>query len=260
MNASPTNASPISADTFRARPVFWAPHPVEMAIIALLTTLAHFVLREPVGEALWLAGIAFCLLPRAEIWDFNGDRQWSRIVLRWPSVTEVTLVGIAAFRFHRSGQSLWLTAAQVAGFLLLARLLAALADVVVARYPLGARAGRMVNWFCALVAFALVAQMLWTTNWSEIEFSRPNFDAIRNYRLDLRGATGVLWMGMVTVLFVGPPLELWNRALKPFDKRGDLMISHRVGVASAYIAACCIWWALLVLAIYAICSQPNLWR
>lgn len=248
------------AATSRERIAFWAPHPIELAIIALFTALAHFVWRESWGEGLWSAAIAFSLLPRGEIWDSNGNWQWSWLVLRWPSITEVLLAVIAAFWFYRSGDSFWLTAAQVAAVLLGARVLAALADHVAYKFPPGERARKITNWVCGLVALALVAQLLWTVDWREVAQGRPNFDTMRNYRPDWSGAAWILWMGTIAVLFVGPPLELWNRALKPFDRRADLAVLQRTSAALAYIAACCIWWAVLVLATGFIFSQPNLWN
>lgn len=248
------------AATSDERLSIWSPHPIELAIFALLAALAHFVWREAWGEALWSAAIAFSLLPRGEIVDCNGDWRWSWIVLRWLCAGEVLLVVIAAFWLHQSGDSFWITAAQVAAVLLGARILAALADCGIYKFPPGERARKIINWVCGLFALALVAQLLWTIDWREVALWRPNFEAIRSYRPDWRGATWILWMGMVTVLFVGPPLELWNRALKPFDKRADLTAFQRAGAALAYLVACCLWWAVLVVAIGFIFSQPNLLR
>lgn len=110
--------------------------------------------------------------------------------------------------------------------------------------------GRYRTWLFGLAGGALLIWLIFQFDWNWIT----------SYRPDWRGATGVLIMGAVTVLFVGPPLELWNRALKPFDKRADLTIFQRAGAALTYIVACCIWWAFIVLTIFWVCSQPNLWR
>ncbi len=103
------------------RDASWSLHPIELAILVFLAMLAHFVWREPWGNALWSACIAFTLLPRNELWDKNGNWRWNWLVLRWLSVTEILIVVFAAFWLHRSGDSLWLTLAQLAAVLLGAR-------------------------------------------------------------------------------------------------------------------------------------------
>lgn len=144
--------------------------------------------------------------------------------------------------------------------MLLARILAALADVGTARYPLNERGDKIWNRVIFGIALATALPSLWTTDWHAIAQWRSIFDAIRSYRTDWKSNFFILVAGFVFVLFVWPPLELWNRALKPFDKRANLSVLQRAGAALVYVAVCCLWWAILVWAIYYICSQPNLWR
>lgn len=85
-------------------------HPIELAIFASSAVLAHFVLRQSWGAALWDAFILFNFLPRGEIFrTYNSisTLQWSWIVLRWVNFNEVLLLFFAAFWLYNKGDG-WL--------------------------------------------------------------------------------------------------------------------------------------------------------
>ena len=179
---------------------------------------------------------------------FSWVQSLRRAFWRWPSWGELSFFAFNALAASPFSHSLPQRLSYALSIFLGLRSFEFADDLSATRFP--ASYGRHRAWLFGLLGVALFVWLIFQFDWSWIS----------SYRLDLRGASGVLFMGIVTVLFFGPPLELWNRALKPFDKRGDLTISHRVGVASAYIAACCIWWAFLTFTIYEVCSQPNLLR
>ena len=178
---------------------------------------------------------------------FSVAQSLRRAFWRWSSWGELWFFGFCALAPSPFHHSLWGRLAYALAVFLGFRALDFADDLATTRFP--ASYGRHRATIFGLMGAALLAWLVFQFDWSWLA----------TYRLDWRGASGVLLMGTVTVLFVGPPLEAWNRALKPFDRRAN-STARRVGAALIYIAACCAWWALLVGAIYVVCSQPNLWR
>ena len=171
---------------------------------------------------------------------------WRRAFWRWPSWGELSCFAFNALAASPFAHFFWGRLAYALAIFLVLRALNFADALATTRFP--ESYGRHRAWLLGFIGAALPLWLIFQFDWSWIS----------SYRLDWRGASGVLVMGMIAVLFVGPPLEGWNRALKPFDERADLTIARRTGAALIYVAACGVWWTFLVLAIYQICSQPKL--
>ena len=179
---------------------------------------------------------------------FSVFQSWRRAFWHWPSWGELAFFAFNAAATSPFCDSLWSRLGYALSLFLGLRSLDFFDHLAQTRFP--DYYARCRAWLCGVVGTALLVWLYFQFDWHWIATYRP----------DWRGATGVLTMGLVTALFVGPPLELWNRALKPFDKRADLTIFQRTGAALSYIFACFLWWTWLVWALYQICSQPDLYR
>lgn len=83
-------------------------HPIELALILLLATLAHFLWHEHWNGAFWIGVFAFGFLPRGEIFSHYGSfPQWNWIVLRWLTLGELLLLFFATLFLYNEGDS-WL--------------------------------------------------------------------------------------------------------------------------------------------------------
>ncbi len=249
------NALELPAEPTKSRvPTVWF-HPAELGVLVAIAALVHFAARQPWGAAFSTGLLLFYFLPRGEIYPSSSSGpQWTWLVLRWVTLGEVTLLFLATLGLYSDGDSWLVVSSRTLAALFLARLFAALVDVGEKRFPLDARATIIINWICGLVFLALIAPRLWHADWHAIAQWRPNFEATRP---DWTSAIPILIAVIVFVLFVGPPLELWNRAVKPLEARRDLTDWQCFGIGMAAVAACILWWALLVLLLFWIGSQPN---
>lgn len=248
----------LSAETHKSRvPSIWY-HPAELAILVTIAALYHFAARQSWPVAFANGALLFYFLPRGQIYpSYNSKPQWTWLLLRWVTLGEVLLLFFATLDLYRDGDNWLVVVSRTLIVLFLARLFAALADIGEINYPLDARGARIVNCISGLILLALLAPFLLSTDWHAVAQWRPNFESARNYRTDWRSLAPIGIGIVIFILFVWPPLELWNRVVKPLDKRADLTTWQRCCVAVAALVACGMWWVLLVFLLFWIGSQPN---